>query len=75
MIYKCYDDPYRQLANAIVLQAVEDYRRAKKKLKKHPTNKEAKLMIEDCEAFFRSDKFTILSDLDGEDILRRLSEE
>lgn len=55
--------------------AVEDYRWAKKKLKKHPKNEEAKLMIKDCEAFFRSDRFTILSNLDGEDILKRLSEE
>ena len=72
---KGYDDPYQQLANAIILAAVEDYRWAKKKLKKHPTNKEAKLMVEDCEEFFRSDWFTVLSDLDGEDILKRLSEE
>ena len=35
------DDPYERLANAIILQAVSDYRIALKKIKAHPKNKEA----------------------------------
>ena len=43
-------DPYENLANAIILQAVKDYRAAGKKLKRNPKNKDAKLMVEDCES-------------------------
>ena len=49
--------PWENLANAIILQAVKDYREARKKHKKRPKNEDAKLMIADCEAFFRSDWF------------------
>lgn len=36
-------DPYQDLANAIILMAVEDYRNALKKLKKvHVTNRQQK---------------------------------
>ena len=66
---------YEKLANAIILQAVKDYRAAKKKLKKQPTNKDAEIMIKDTERFFRSDWFTALTDVDGSVILRKLQEE
>ena len=46
-------DPWENLANAIILQAVKDYREARKKHKKRPKNEDAKLMIADCEAFFQ----------------------
>ncbi len=68
-------DPYEKLANAIIMQAVKDYRAAKKKLKKRPTNKDAELMVIDTEKFFRSDWFTALTDVDGEVLLRKLQEE
>ncbi len=35
-------DPYQNLANAIVLQAVRDYRSALRRLRKNPQNREAK---------------------------------
>ena len=35
------EDPYERLANAIVIQAADDYRIALKKIKAHPKNKEA----------------------------------
>ena len=68
-------DPYETLANAVILQAFRDYRTARKKLKYHPKNKDAKLMIEDCERFFRSDWFEVLTDVDGRLILSRLKKE
>ena len=68
-------DPYEKLANAIIMQAVKDYRAAKKKLKKQPTNKDSELMVLDTEKFFRSDWFTALTDVDGAVILRKLQEE
>lgn len=66
---------YEKMANDIILQAVKDYRAAKKKLKKQPTNKDAEIMIKDTERFFRSDWFTALTDVDGSVILRKLQEE
>lgn len=68
-------DQYEKLANAIILSAVRDYRDARKKLKKRPKNEDAKLMVEDCERFFRSEWFQVLSNLDGEALLERLKEE
>ena len=68
-------DPYENLANGIILQAVKDYRLARKKLKKRPKNESAKLMAEDCESFFRSDWFGALTGIDGEMLLRKLQEE
>ena len=68
-------DPWESLANAIVLQAVKDYREARKKHRKRPKNEDTKLMISDCEAFFRSDWFRDLTELDGEMLLRKLQEE
>ena len=68
-------DPWESLANAIILQAVKDYHEARKKHKKRPKNEDAKLMIADCEAFFCSDWFAALTDIDGEALLRKLQEE
>lgn len=45
------EDPYQNLANAIVLSAVKDYRDALKKLKKKPNNKLAADERDDIERF------------------------
>lgn len=68
-------DPCDNLAQAVILQAVKDYRTARKELKYHPKNKDTKLMIEDCERFFRSDWFGVLTSVDGQMLLKRLQEE
>ena len=68
-------DPWENLANAVILQAVKDYREARKKLRKRPKNEDAKLMISDCEAFFRSEWFKALTNIDGEMLLEKLREE
>lgn len=68
-------DPYKNLANAIILQAVKDYREAGKKLKKRPKNGNIKLMAKDCERFFCSEWFGALSNLDGRMLLKWLKEE
>ncbi len=69
------NDPWENLANAIILQAVKDYRDARKKLRKRPQNENAKLMVQDCEAFFRSELYKALTDVDGEMLLKKLREE
>ncbi len=68
-------DPYENLACAIILQAVKDYRTARKKLTHNPKNKDAKLMVEDLERFFRSDWYASLTSIDGEMLLTKLKEE
>lgn len=68
-------DPYESLSNAIILQAVKDYCIAGKRLKRNPKNKDAKLMIEDCERFFCSDWFSVLTSVDGKRLKKKLQEE
>lgn len=69
------EDPYERLANAIILQAVADYRVALKKIKAHPKNREAISEALEIEKFFRSGWYSILTDVDGEYLIRRLQDE
>ena len=69
------EDPYERLANAIVLQAVSDYRVALKKIKAHPKNRAAISEALEIEKFFRSGWYSILTDVDGEYLIRRLQDE
>ena len=50
-----------RLRNAVVMQAVKDYKNDKNKR-------------EECERFFLSQYFTLFSDLDGEAIVKALKE-
>lgn len=68
-------DPYQNLANAIILTAVKDWRSARRKLKRKSNNKDAKILLEECESFFRSAWFASLTDVDGEMLIRKLYEE
>ena len=69
------EDPYEALANAIVLQACEDYRTALKKIKKNPKNQDAMSEAMECEHFFRSGWYQALTSVDGEYLIRKLREE
>lgn len=69
------EDPYQNLANAIVLSAVKDYRDALKKLKKKQNNKLAADERDDIERFFRSGYFAILTEIDPEYLIDRLNKE
>lgn len=56
--------PYENLANAIVMQAVKDYRRS--------------IREDECESierFFRSSWFSVLTSVDPEFLIRNLREE
>ena len=68
-------DPYENLANAIVLQAVKDYRDALKRLKKKPNNQAAKSGAMECERFFCSSWYKALTSVDGEYLIQKLREE
>lgn len=68
-------DPYEELGNAVVLQAVKDYRDAKVTLKRNPRNDAAKFMKAECERFFTSQHFSIFSSIDGKSLLAQLEKE
>ena len=68
-------DSYEKLANAIILQAVKDYRAALKILKKRPDSIPAKGTRNEIEQFFRSSWYQQLTAVDGEMLIRRLREE
>ena len=66
---------YENLANAIILQAVKDYRMALKSLKANPRNRTAMADKDEIERFFRSDWFSVLTSVDGEMLIRSLQME
>ena len=68
-------DPYENLANAIVLQAVKDYRDAIKRLKKKSSKQVAMADAMECERFFRSGWYKTLTSVDGEYLITKLREE
>ena len=68
-------DPYENLANAIVLQAVKDYRNALKRLKKKSGNKAAMADALECARVFRSGWYKTLTSVDGEYLITKLREE
>ncbi|MDY6334989.1 MAG: hypothetical protein SPL56_09325 [Lachnospiraceae bacterium] len=68
-------DPYERLANAVVKQAVDDWRLAVKKLKRRKRNQEAQRIKEDAEEFFLSERFLCYTSLDGKMLLQKLREE
>ena len=65
---------YEELANAIILQAVKDYREALRLLSMNPNDKSAKRDQRNIERFFRSEWFSILTDLNGELLMKKLKE-
>jgi len=65
-------EPYEQLANAIILQAVKDYRDALKKIKNCPRYEPAKGTIAEVERFFHSDCYRELSSIDGDFLITKL---
>ena len=66
---------WEDLAQAVILQAVEDYRRARRRVRRFPDQKGAQATIREVGRFFRSRWFAQLADVDGEAILKRLRRE
>nr|WP_300823666.1 hypothetical protein [uncultured Schaedlerella sp.] len=69
------ENPYERLANAVILQAVTDYRVALKKIKTYPINKDAVSEALSIERFFRSGWYSMLTSVDGEYMIRKLQGE
>ena len=66
---------YNELANAIIVQAANDYRSALQQLKRNPRYNDAIVIKQECESFFRSQWFQTLTKIDGITLLQKLQEE
>ena len=75
LIKNTTEDAYEKLVNAIVLQAVYDYRMELRKIRKNPGNKEAVGEALRIERFFRSQFYQTITSLDGEYLIDRLRKE
>ncbi len=70
-----HDENYQKLANAIILQAVKDFRPAYRRLKRFPNDSAAQSTVREITKFFCSDYFCVLTDLDGPALLQRIMRE
>lgn len=66
---------YEKLANAIILQAVDDYRVALKSIRANPKSHVALSDKKEIERFFRSEWFTVLTGIDGDLLMKKLQME
>ena len=67
--------PEQMLANAIIIQAADDYRISLRRLKLNRMNREYLRVKDECEKFFQSQWFEQLTNLDGETIMMRIQKE
>lgn len=66
---------YENLANGIVLRAVDDYRVALRDLRVNPSYSDALRTVAEVERFFRSGWFSVLTSVDGVLLLEKLQKE
>lgn len=66
---------YEKLANAVVLQAVKDYRKVLRTALRYPQNRSAKAACRKIERFFRSDWFEVLTQINPERLIAQLKAE
>ena len=75
--------PYSDLANAIILRAIDDYRRSLERLNyllKEPSFNgkrivEIKREIDEIESFFRSEWYDEMTDISGKDVIKKVRNE
>ena len=63
---------YENLANAIIVLAIEDYIKAKRRLLRNGNDFKSKIVKEECERFFNSKYFALLTNIDIEYVLKEL---
>ena len=63
---------WQALGNAVVEQAVKDYKDAIRRLKKNPKNRIDMLEALALEDFFHSDWYTLLTNVDADYLIDRL---
>ena len=66
---------YRQLAAAIVLTAVNDFKKAAKQYKSGKNKEQALKTMKEVVEFIQSDWFKVLTDLDPQLVINKLKEE
>ena len=69
------EDPYELLGNAIILQAVKDYRAAHRRIKH---NAKSHIAIDEAlliEKFFRGQLYAVITNIDGEFLIDKLRKE
>ena len=73
---KAVDDreAWENLANAIILSSVKDYRRALLHLKRNPDSRSARQAVAREEKFFYSSWFEVLTDLDPSYLIWKMKE-
>lgn len=70
------DNPYANLANAIILQAVKDFRKCINVVKRNGRNKEQAIReMRRIVEFIKSPWFRVLTNLDPQVLLKKLEEE
>ena len=62
-------EAYENLANAIIMKAVDDYRKALNRIQKNKNDKPAEWEKESIETFFHSEMFGILTSVNPDVIL------
>ena len=72
---KAEEIQYDKLADAIVLQAVKDYRALLRKWKKNINNREIMRELSKIEKFFRSEWYLLLTNVDPEFLIEKLRKE
>ena len=65
-------NPYKELANAIVVQAAKDYKKAVKRRRKYPKDEDAQREIRDLRRFFHSGWYSMLTEVDGDRLIKDL---
>ena len=69
-------DPYENLANAIIIQACKDFRRAYKRyLRRYRSSDKPDTELLELESFFRSDWYKTLTSVDAEYLMDRIKKE
>ena len=69
-------DPYENLANAIIIQACKDFRRAYKRyLRRYRSSDKPDTELLELESFIRSDWYKTLTSVDGEYLMDRIKKE
>lgn len=68
-------DLWQNFANAIIISAVKDYRKALRRLRKNPDSRTAAAEIREIERFFHSEWYGMLTDVDGDFLIRKCREE
>ena len=66
---------WRSLANAVIEQAVKDFKPAYRRLKRYPQDELARAQVREITEFFCSGYFATLTDLDGPATLQRIMRE